>query len=109
MTTKLEFVERNTGWDVEDEVFTYQWPGVRNKVIGRIEQYSGYDEDGEQGKWCYLPSDGDSLSLSELDQIRHKLANLEQVRLLGLARSDSDGATRLAKIELNQNKEKSNG
>lgn len=73
----LTFRETPTGWDVKAPVFSFH--GDRFHVVGRLEMCY------ERGFWVYLPSDGDSLSLSELDQIRHKLANLEQIRLNKLA------------------------
>lgn len=71
MSPPLIFVEQLTGWDVQ--AYTFSFSGGRVHTIGRFEEA----EDG----WAYFPSDGDSLSLSELDQIRHKLANLEQARI----------------------------
>lgn len=76
--TKLAFTEELTGWDV-----TCPYNKDVSYFMGRLEE-------GSNG-WTYSGVDM-PMNLEGLDQIRHKLANLE--------------ATRLAKIELNQLKEK---
>lgn len=75
MTSKLRFQEHPTGWSVLLPVFALSPEGERLHTLGRLEQLA------KDERWCFLPESGDGLTLSELDQIRHKMANLEQLRL----------------------------
>ena len=70
--SKLVFKEENLGWSI--------W-----KEDGEDAGYLGKLPDTEQ--WVYIAVyNGQLITLSALDQIRHKLANLEQLRLLQIER-----------------------